>query len=147
MARPFGTYKLTPEQLGAAWDEYKERCESFVKYQATAGKVVPIPSPLVYTVEDFCIYAGISRDTLNEYGNLPDYSDTVKSIKEGVFARKHRALVNGEGSTTGLIFDMKANYGINEKNIIEVNNTDDLSRLSDDELLMLAELQGKVRGK
>lgn len=118
--RPPETYKLTPEVLQAAWDEYRVRCDAHVKHEATAGKVVQIPCPLIYTIEEFCVYVGITRETFNEYGKIPNFSDTIKKIREGVFARKSRALVNQEGSTTGLIFDMKANYGINEKNLHDI---------------------------
>lgn len=121
MARPFGTYKLSPDELDKAFEEYKDKCESYVKYESSSGKVVAIPSPLIYTVEDFCDFAGIDDDTFNEYGKLPDYSATVKKIRKSIFARKQRALVNAEGSTTGLIFDMKANYGINDKNFIDLS--------------------------
>lgn len=121
MARPFGTYKLTPEELYDAFIEYKAKCEEYVKYESSSGKIVAIPTPLIYTVEDFCDYADIDDDTFNEYGKLPDYSATVKKIRKSIFARKQRALVNAEGSTTGLIFDMKANYGINDKNFIDLS--------------------------
>lgn len=120
MARPFGTYKMSPEAIQTAWKEYTQHCEGFVKHEVSAGKVLAVPKPLIYTIEHFCAYAGIDRDTFNEYGKLPDYSVTIKKIRDEVFARKSRALVNAEGSTTGLIFDMKANYGINEKNLHDV---------------------------
>lgn len=142
--RPLGSYKMTNESLKNAWIEYTIKCEQGVKYQASGGKLVSIPNPIIYTVEDFCVFAGISRETLNEYENIDVFSDTVKEIKGAIFARKQRALVNGEGSTTGLIFDMKANYGINEKNIIEHKGNLNISNLTTEELLMLSELQKKA---
>jgi hypothetical protein len=119
MARPEGTYKLTPEELLQAWNQYVQKCDSALTYQVSAGQRISLPKPRVYTIEAFCVFADIDTDTLNEYGKLADYSATVKSIRNAIFARKQDALVNAEGSTVGLIFDMKANYGINDKNLIE----------------------------
>jgi len=139
----------TPEELYHGFTEYKANCDSMVKYQASAGEVIAIPTPFVYTLEDFCQFINIHPDTLNHYGKNEEYSETVKKIRAEVFARKQRALVNAEGSTTGLIFDMKANYGINEKNYLELNGTMNINtgNLSDEELINLAAIQSKIAGQ
>ncbi len=149
MARPQGTYKFTPEELKCAWIEYREKCDRELKQVVSAGKILSIKQPRVYTIEEFCDYAGLHRDTFYSYAKLDDYSDTTKGILDAVFARKQSALVNGEGNTTGLIFDMKANYGINEKTYVEHSGsmTFNASNLSDDDLLKLAEIQNKAIDK
>lgn len=121
MARPKGTYKFTVEQVEAEWQNYKAWCESYVKYEVSAGKMVTVPTPRVYTLEEFQTWLGISHQAWNEYKHSKRFGDTVKKIEAEVFARKKAALVNAEGSTTGLIFDMKANYGINDKTVIDAN--------------------------
>lgn len=121
MARPKGTYKFTVEEVEQAWQEYKVMCAAYVKYEVSAGKRIEIPAPRVYTLEAFQVYLGISHQAWSEYRSSKRFGEAVKKIEAEVFSRKKDALVNAEGSTTGLIFDMKANYGINDKTVIDAH--------------------------
>jgi hypothetical protein len=121
MGRPKGTYKFTVEEVEKAWQEYKARCKAHVKYEVSAGKKIAVPAPRVYTLEAFQVFLGISHQAWSEYRSSKRFGETIKKIEAEVFSRKKDALVNAEGSTTGLIFDMKANYGINDKTVIDAN--------------------------
>lgn len=119
VGRPEGSYKFSVENFTNAWIEYKQKCDSAVKYEVSAGKVLPVPCPRIYTLGDFQVFLGISRESWGDYRTYEDYSDTIKQIEQEVLARKGSALANAEGSTTGLIFDFKCNHGWQDKQVIE----------------------------
>lgn len=112
-------HKFEPEQVREAWLEYRDKADARRVQEVSAGKVVHLSRPEVYTLEAFLVHLGLSRQAWSEYSKTRKYKEVVGLINEIVFARKKQALVNQEGSTTGLIFDMKANYGINDKTIID----------------------------
>jgi hypothetical protein len=61
---------------------------------------------------------------LNNYEKKEGYEHlfgTIKSIKQNILSGKLDSLTNGEGSTTGLIFDLKANHGLLDKNTTDLN--------------------------
>jgi len=117
--RPEGTYKFTPEQIQDAWQEYRGKCDANTREEVSAGKVVTVKRPKVYTLQTFQVFLGISREAWGDYRTYPDYSDTIRAIEAEVLARKAEALVNAEGSTAGLQFDLKANHGWTDKQVIE----------------------------
>jgi hypothetical protein len=108
-----------PAQIEDAWQEYKGKCDDHTVEEVSAGKVVKVKRPKVYTLASFQVFIGISRESWGDYRTYEAFSDTIKGIEEEVLARKHEALTNGEGSTTGLIFDMKVNYKWQDKQVIE----------------------------
>ena len=110
----------TPEALQKAFDQYMGWCAAYTRPTLNnKGGITEVPAPRIPTVGDFCEYHKIDRRTLYEYDQRPDYSDTIKSIQERILERKHNALLNGEGNTTGLIFDLKCNHGWRDKQVIE----------------------------
>lgn len=110
----------TPEALQKAFDEYMGWCAAYTRPTLNnKGGITEVPAPRIPTVGDFCEYHKIDRRTLYEYDQRPEYSDTIKSIQERILERKHNALLNGEGNTTGLIFDLKCNHGWRDKQVIE----------------------------
>lgn len=111
-----------PEDMKVLWDGFKEHCDhGYTDSVASAGKVLELPKRIIYTLERFQVWCDISRETWSNYRDREPFLDTIKKIEEEVFARKKEAMVNNEGSVTGLIFDMKANYGINDKTIIDAH--------------------------
>ena len=61
----------------------------------------------------------MDRNTLDEYNTRPEFSRTIKNIHEAIHDAKQIALLNGEGNTTGIIFDLKCNHGWKDKQTIE----------------------------
>jgi hypothetical protein len=118
MARP---RKIdSPETLQAAFDEYIGHCKAFTKpVLSNSGKLVDVPTPRVPTVGEFCRFMHMDRNTLDEYNTRPEFSRTIKSIHEAIHDAKQIALLNGEGNTTGIIFDLKCNHGWKDKQTIE----------------------------
>ena len=118
MARP---RKIdSPETLQAAFDEYIAHCKAYTKpVLSNSGKLVNVPTPRVPTVGEFCRFMQMDRNTLDEYNTRPEFSRTIKNIHEAIHDAKQIALLNGEGNTTGIIFDLKCNHGWKDKQTIE----------------------------
>lgn len=113
--------KLDRYQIEQAWKEYKDKCDTAIRYEVSAGKVLSVPSPKVYTLGAFLSYLKLSREAWGDYRTYDDdgISDTVKTIDDEILSRKEEALVNAEGSTTGVIFDLKCNHKWQDKQVIE----------------------------
>lgn len=118
MARP---RKIeSPEALQQAFDEYMAHCAAFTKsVLSNSGKLVDVPTPRVPTVGEFCRFIKMERHTLDEYALREGFSATIKSIHAQIHDAKQIALLNGEGNTTGIIFDLKCNHGWKDKTTIE----------------------------
>ena len=65
---------------------------------------------------DICYYTWEKFTTEESH---KEFKETVSKINEIIQNRKVAALLNGEGNTTGLIFDLKANYGWKDKQTVE----------------------------
>lgn len=115
----------SPEDIMDAYRDYLNYCASFeVEVVTNKGDLINVRKPRVPTLGGFCNYAGIDYDTLNNYEKKEGYQHlfgTIKSIKQNILSGKLDSLTNGEGSTTGLIFDLKANHGLLDKNTTDLN--------------------------
>lgn len=110
----------TAEDLAKSFEEYMGWCRSYTRPMLNnKGGITDVPAPRIPTVGDFCEYLNIDRHTLAEYAEKEAYSATVKRIYARIEERKYNALINGEGNTTGLIFDLKCNHGWKDKQVIE----------------------------
>lgn len=91
-----------------------------------------------YTITGLCIALDICRDTLCEYAKKEEFSDTIKKAKLKVENYLEKHLIT-DSSTTGIIFNLKNNFGWSDKQQIEhsgnVNNP--FSELSTEELRQL----------
>ena len=109
-------YKLKPKELKQKWVEYSEKCDAgYIDIVRYKGALIEVPKRIIYCVEDFCCFAGTTDEELKTLGLNKNYKAIVKEIRFAVLARKLKALVNGEGNASGLIFDLKANYGLYPK--------------------------------
>jgi hypothetical protein len=110
----------SPTVMIESYLEYIDKCASHtVGTLNNKGTLTNVPKPIVPTVEGFAHSLGMMATSLWEYEEYPEFSDTLKSIKADITARKKIALLNGEGNTTGLIFDLKCNEGWRDKQVIE----------------------------
>lgn len=78
-----------------------------------------------YTVTGLCLALDITRETLSEYSKKDEFSDTIKKAKLKVENYLEKSLVT-TGPATGIIFNLKNNFGWKDKQEIEhsgeVNN-------------------------
>ena len=91
-----------------------------------------------YTVTGLCLALDICRDTLAEYAKKEEFSDTIKKAKLKVENYLERHLITNS-STTGIIFNLKNNFGWTDKQQLEhsgnINNP--FEGLSTEELRQL----------
>ena len=91
-----------------------------------------------YTVTGLCLALDICRDTLLEYSKDKKFSDTIKKAKLKVENYLEKHLIT-DNSTTGIIFNLKNNFGWTDKQQLEhsgnINNP--FEGLSTEELRQL----------
>jgi hypothetical protein len=108
------------ERMAELYREYIAKCQAHtVPTLNNKGGLTDVPKPIVPTVEGFAHHCGMMVNSLWEYEDYLGFSETLKSIKADITARKKIALLNGEGNTTGLIFDLKCNEGWKDRQTIE----------------------------
>lgn len=117
-------------ELQAKIDEYfLQLKENKKEVMSASGAIKPIADPLMPTVEDFVSYLGFrTRQALLNYENgegYEEFHDVVQAAKAKILGMKSLGLVNGKGSTTGLIFDLVNNHGYKNKQEIESDNKND----------------------
>lgn len=121
MAHPGGRplkYK-TVEELQKKIDEYFKKCDSEKR---------------PYTVTGLALALNVDRVTLLNYSNRDEeFFNTIKKAKGRIEAQLEEHLVdNYSGNTTGIIFNLKNNYGWKDKQDIDANvNTEIKVRLDD----------------
>lgn len=119
MGRTTGTYEFTPEELEQKFDEFRAEMDSHIAVEVSAGKKVEVNRPRVYSLKMFLARLPLSRQAWSKYKQRKEYEEVCEYIDDFVYARKEDAMLNGEGNGTGLIFDMKVNYGWKEKTYLE----------------------------
>lgn len=91
-------------------EEFRAVAENYINYikeRALQGvRLIP-------DVEGFCSFAGISRDTLNDWERTRpgEYSDTIKIFKNTVAAYKKQLAFNGEIPPIVFATDFNNNHG------------------------------------
>lgn len=88
-----------------------------------------------YTITGLCIALGITRETLNEYSKNKKFSDTIKKARLKVENYLEKHLIT-DNSTTGIIFNLKNNFGWKDKqeNInVDTSYEEYLKRVEGDE--------------
>lgn len=91
-------------------EEFREVAERYINYikdRALDG------ARLVPDIEGFCAFAGISRETLNNWETARPgaYSDTIKIFKNAIAAYKKQLAFNGEIPPIVFATDFNNNHG------------------------------------
>lgn len=99
------TYK-TKEELQEAIDKYFAMCDEKEK---------------PYTITGLGLAVGLDRQQLLEYGEREQFVDTIKHAKQRVhnYAEEH---LYKSGIATGVIFNLKNNFGWQDKTEVNNNN-------------------------
>ena len=117
----------SPELLQSRIDEYFEELKNNTKeVMSASGAIKLIADPLTPTVEHLSSWLGFkSYKTFYNYGNkegYEEYFEVIEAAISKILGRKTLALVNGKGSTAGLIFDLVNNHGYKNKSEVESDN-------------------------
>jgi hypothetical protein len=98
-------------------DEMESRIEDY--FALCDNKTEP------YTLADLALFLGFSsRQSLWEYRTRrPEFTDTIEKAKTAIEGQRVRAMLSGKQNTTGAIFDLKCNFGYQDKQQIEVEAT------------------------
>lgn len=109
----------------------KEMQEDIDKYFAECDE-----SGKPYTVSGLAYALGTNRQTLINYEEKSAFFDTIKGAKAKIERFNEEMLYNKDVSTTGVIFNLKNNYGWKDKQEIEAEVKEDMTiriELTDDE--------------
>lgn len=96
----------SPEQLEDMFEQWKA---SFAD-----GTNSDIPD-----VEGLCVHLDTARQTLFDYEKKPEYSDTIKRLKDWIHYKKKQLAMNGKIPPAIYIFDAKNNAGYVDKQEVD----------------------------
>ena len=142
MARP---YKYTPEQLQSKINKYFEYADNnplikneVVKTGKEAGKILPVPMPVVYSIQGLCYHVDISRETFYDLIEK-NRAETSENNKEGennintinrfsdICTRARRKINENQidGATTGIFNPLVVSrlQGLTDKHEVKATNT------------------------
>lgn len=100
----------TPEELQAVYELWKQ------EFDEGGSLVGEIPD-----VEGFCNYIDAYRDLFSEYEKKPQFSDTIKRIKNWIYYKKKQLAMQNKMNATVFIFDAKNNAGYVDKTELDSN--------------------------
>ena len=107
----------------AYWDVLKDKNQSGVK-------IIP-------DIEGFCCFAGISRETLNEWerSRPSEYSDSIKRLKNDIAAYKKQLGLRGAIPPIVFATDFNNNHGYTQRQEIAIAPNNPLGDIVDEEEL------------
>jgi len=129
-----GALKFTPDELREKIAMYF----SDIDEQNIQAKLFD-ERPRPYTVSGLCVFLGIFRETLLDYGKRPDTAEIVKMAKYKVETCIEEGSLTGRWNVIGSIFNLKNNFGWVDK--FDVSTTVQPEQLNAVEIKRL--LQGK----
>lgn len=92
-------------------DEFKSKIDDYFKLECY---------PL--TITGLCLHLNITRETWTEYAKKEDFSDPVKLAKLKIENYAENKLFRDMGQVTGIIFNLKNNFGWTDKQEIVSDN-------------------------
>lgn len=95
----------SPEELEEKVNHYFADCEANEKPKTMCGLALAL---------------GIDRRTLVNYSNKDEYFPTIRKARQIVEGQNEEMLITGKGNATGIIFNLKNNFGWVDKS--EVDN-------------------------
>lgn len=129
------------EELQTKIDAYFDSCYIDAINKDTGAHYKENIRPL--TITGLAVDLHTSRETLLNYSNRDDYFDTIHEAKLKIHNFAEESLFTNR-SAQGIIFNMKNNYGWNDKTETEnINVNTDITNLTDEErTARIAELLG-----
>ena len=102
----------SPQVLEEKINEYFAKCEA-------KGE-----KPLI---TELALFLDTTRETLCDYRDKDEYSDSIKKAKLRCQVALERNLVEGKVNPTGTIFNLKNNYGWRDKTEVENEHKGEMS--------------------
>lgn len=94
--------EFTPETIWEEAQAYFDWCDQnpwiktdFVRGGELAGKTVELPTQRPYTIQGFCVFAGISVKTFAAYEKRDDFFPIITHIKEIIYTQKFEGAAVG----------------------------------------------------
>ncbi len=110
------------EDIAELINDYFEKCENrFITKVDRSGEVIQVPSPAPRHIQGLCVHLDICRDTLLEYEQLPEFSDTIKAAKRKCEAYAVDQCFEGKHGNKA-DFILKNGYGWSDKTVVEQTN-------------------------
>lgn len=101
---------MTPRELFTEFVDYMEFIKKnpiYVKViQQKTGSLIDVPKARVMTIKGFCLYAGLSNDTLTNYASNDLYKDIVEIIKDSIYCNKFEGAAVGVFNATIIMRDI-----------------------------------------
>lgn len=144
----------TPEELEAKINEYFSTCgrqriknsDGTDAVEWIDGEIVPVYKEQHPTVSGMALYLGFScRQSLYQYSDHDGFYDTIKAAISRIEQYAEERLMDG-GRPTGAIFWLK-NHGWRDEKFLDATVKEskrDLSKLTDEELRTMAEIEKKI---
>lgn len=129
MARP--PKYATSDEMQAVIDKYFETDA----YLGTGDSRIFAP-----TVEGLAYALDLTRQGLLEYGEKDEFSDTVKKAKQRIAIALEQRLYGQ--AVTGIIFNLKNNFGWKDKQEQHITGVFSVGDLSDEQLARIASGSG-----
>lgn len=103
--------RYNEQTLLNAWKKYRKIADSNTEPEVSAGLIVNVPRPLVYTENGFITHLKISRSTWKQYKERKSFVYIIEQILHEIETNKESHYLNGKGSTRALERDLKLHYG------------------------------------
>lgn len=135
MARNTRAKYKNVEDMQKNIDKYFDLCDNNmeVKYN-DAGEEILYLEPLPYTVTGLALELGFtSRQALLNYEGKKEFQDTIKKAKLKIENYAERKLYTAK-NCTGVIFNLKNNYGWKDKTEQDVNMTQEIKVIPPDDI-------------
>lgn len=107
-------------QLEKKINEYFDACDNRIVEVLSMGKVVKVKSPAPYGMAGLAYHLGMERRTLINYGKRDKFFLTIRKARARVEKDIENRLM--EANTTGAIFNLKNNFGWEDKTRSENSN-------------------------
>lgn len=146
------------EKLQKAIDKYFADCDPHIeevvglrdikdaqggwKQEQYKHKIVTAQKP--YTITGLAVALDTSRETLLDYQEREEFSDTIKKAKAKIHAFAENRLF--ENNPTGVIFNLKNNFGWKDKTETELSGGGDPIKILLDKFGVTEEVQSDRKG-
>ena len=127
----------SPEQMQKAIDSYFKKCDGAFEWVMTKDGPAKLPSPDPYTVEGLCAVLDMDRATLLTYEKNESHSEfhnTVTRAKRKILADVATGSIKGRYNSNAAMFNMRNNFGYEEKQIHEVKQEDIFAGMTKDQI-------------